>query len=118
MHRSRSNLSLVLNHRLHMHSIVPPFCFSYQVFKGMDIGSDKVSPEVRSAVPHYLLDVQDFRTWLGYSAGQFADDAEAIIPVSKSTQSTVTLGSSSGNSFQWVLKENVLYISHHVKRNI
>ena len=46
---------------------------SRQVYKGMDIGTDKVSDDVREQVPHHALDLvhPDER----YSAGQFARDA-------------------------------------------
>ncbi|MBO77864.1 MAG: tRNA (adenosine(37)-N6)-dimethylallyltransferase MiaA [Gemmatimonadetes bacterium] len=46
---------------------------SRQVYKGMDIGTDKVLDDVREQVPHHALDLvhPDER----YSAGQFARDA-------------------------------------------
>ena len=46
---------------------------SRQVYKGMDIGTDKVPDDVREQVPHHALDLvhPDER----YSAGQFARDA-------------------------------------------
>ena len=46
---------------------------SRQVYKGMDIGTDKVPDDVRGQVPHHALDLvhPDER----YSAGQFARDA-------------------------------------------
>ena len=46
---------------------------SRQVYKGMDIGTDKVPDDVRVQVPHHALDLvhPDER----YSAGQFARDA-------------------------------------------
>ena len=46
---------------------------SRQVYKGMDIGTDKVPEDVREQVPHHALDLvhPDER----YSAGQFARDA-------------------------------------------
>jgi tRNA dimethylallyltransferase len=30
---------------------------SMQVYKGLDVGTDKVSPELRKEIPHYLIDV-------------------------------------------------------------
>ena len=34
-------------------------CDSMQVYKGFDIGTDKLSPEKRENIPHYLLDIVD-----------------------------------------------------------
>lgn len=50
---------------------------SRQVYRGMDVGTDKVAPEARKAVPHHGLDVvaPDER----YSAGRFARDARRWI---------------------------------------
>ncbi len=46
---------------------------SRQVYRGMDIGTDKVSPDVRALVPHHGLDLID--PGERYSAGKFARDA-------------------------------------------
>ena len=46
---------------------------SRQVYKGMDIGTDKVPDDVREQVPHHALDLVDPDE--RYSAGQFARDA-------------------------------------------
>lgn len=46
---------------------------SRQVYRGMDIGTDKVGDEARRAVPHHGLDLVDPDE--RYSAGQFARDA-------------------------------------------
>lgn len=50
---------------------------SRQVYRGMDIGTDKVLPGERAGIPHYGIDVvnPDER----YSAGQFARDARRWI---------------------------------------
>jgi tRNA dimethylallyltransferase len=50
---------------------------SRQVYRGMDIGTDKVPAEARAAVPHHGLDIvaPDQR----YSAGRFARDARRWI---------------------------------------
>ena len=32
---------------------------SMQIYRGMDIGTDKATPEMRAAVPHHLLDLRD-----------------------------------------------------------
>lgn len=50
---------------------------SAMVYRGMDIGTAKPSPEVRAAVPHHLIDIADPAE--PYSAGRFlADAADAI----------------------------------------
>lgn len=36
-------------------------CDSVQVYKGMDIGTAKVSPLVRSEVPHHMIDIRNLR---------------------------------------------------------
>ncbi len=50
---------------------------SRQVYRGMDIGTDKVSPEHRNRVPHHGLDLRDPDEF--YSAGQFGRDARRWI---------------------------------------
>ena len=51
---------------------------SRQVYRGMDIGTDKVSDEARHRVPHHGLDLVDPDQ--RYSAGQFARDVRRWIP--------------------------------------
>ena len=50
---------------------------SRQVYRGMDIGTDKASADARTAVPHHGLDLIDPDE--RYSAGRFARDARAWI---------------------------------------
>ena len=50
---------------------------SRQVYRGMDIGTDKVSLENRNRVPHHGLDLRDPDEF--YSAGQFGRDARRWI---------------------------------------
>lgn len=50
---------------------------SAQVYRGLDIGSAKPSPEIRARVPHHLIDLVDPRE--SYSAGQFVRDATRAI---------------------------------------
>ena len=47
------------------------------VYRGLDIGTAKPTPEIRSAVPHHLIDILDPTD--SYSAGRFARDAGALI---------------------------------------
>ena len=46
---------------------------SRQVYRGLDIGSAKVTPEEQALVPHHLLDVADPRDT--YTVSQFQHDA-------------------------------------------
>jgi tRNA dimethylallyltransferase len=50
---------------------------SAMVYRGMDIGTGKPSPEVLRAVPHHLVDILDPSQ--AYSAGQFVRDARRAI---------------------------------------
>lgn len=71
----KTDLSLALAERMDIEIISMD---SRQVYKGMDIGTDKVRQEARELVPHHGLDLiaPDQR----YSAGQFARDARGWIP--------------------------------------
>jgi tRNA dimethylallyltransferase len=50
---------------------------SAQVYRGMDVGTAKPSPEDRARVPHHLLDVVD--PTQAYSAARFVADAQRAI---------------------------------------
>ncbi|HZU67132.1 MAG TPA: tRNA (adenosine(37)-N6)-dimethylallyltransferase MiaA [Ktedonobacteraceae bacterium] len=50
---------------------------SRQVYRGLDIGTAKVTPEERALVPHHLLDVADPREI--YTVSQFQQQANAAI---------------------------------------
>lgn len=50
---------------------------SAQIYRGMDIGTAKPSPDERARVPHHLIDVVD--PTAGYSAARFAVDARRLI---------------------------------------
>lgn len=50
---------------------------SMQVYRGMDIGTAKPSPEMRAEIPHHLVDVADPAE--GYSAGRFVEEAGRAI---------------------------------------
>jgi tRNA dimethylallyltransferase len=47
------------------------------VYKGMDIGTAKPTPEELAAVPHHLIDIRDPLN--AYSAAEFARDASACV---------------------------------------
>ena len=46
---------------------------SRQIYRGMDVGTDKVAADVRARVPHHGIDIRDPDE--SYSAGEFARDA-------------------------------------------
>ena len=50
---------------------------SMQLYRGMDIGTAKPTPEERAAVPHHMLDILDPDQ--AYSVSQYARDARQII---------------------------------------
>ena len=65
--KSRLALELAARHALEIVSMD-----SGQVYRGMDIGTAKPTPEERSRVPHHLIDVID--PTQSYSAGRFRAD--------------------------------------------
>lgn len=50
---------------------------SMQIYRGMDIGTAKPSPETRREIPHHLIDILD--PWEAYSVGRYVQDAEEIV---------------------------------------
>ena len=50
---------------------------SMQVYRGMDIGTAKPSPEERTRVRHHLVDIRD--PWESFSVADFIREAEAAI---------------------------------------
>ncbi len=50
---------------------------SRQVYRGLDIGTEKISPEEMRSVPHHLIDIREPSK--PYSAGDFVKDATGLI---------------------------------------
>lgn len=50
---------------------------SRQVYRGLDIGTEKIRVEEMRGVPHHLIDIRDARE--NYSAGDFVRDATRLI---------------------------------------
>lgn len=50
---------------------------SRQVYKGLDIGTEKITPEEMRGVPHHLIDIREPED--AYSAGEFVADANRLI---------------------------------------
>ncbi len=57
-------------------------CDSMQVYRGMDIGTAKPSPEEREEIPHHLIDVTEPEE--RYDVARFLRDAEATVDLVKS----------------------------------
>jgi tRNA dimethylallyltransferase len=70
----KSSLSLALAERYRGEIIN---CDSTAVYRGFDIGTDKLSVEQRRGIPHHLIDIADPTEV--YTAAQFARDAEQVI---------------------------------------
>jgi tRNA dimethylallyltransferase len=70
----KTTLSVALAHRF-AGEIVS--CDSVAVYRGLEIGSAKPSPEQRKLVPHHLLDVVDPDDF--YTAGDYSRDAREAI---------------------------------------
>ncbi len=52
-------------------------CDSTAVYRGFDIGTDKIAPADRRGIPHHLIDIADPTD--DYTAAQYARDAAAVI---------------------------------------
>lgn len=52
-------------------------CDSTAVYRGFDIGTDKIAPADRRGIPHHLIDIVDPTE--EYTAAQFAQDAARIV---------------------------------------
>src|SRR3989344_8048376 len=50
---------------------------SRQVYRGLDIGTEKITPSEQRGVPHHLIDIRDAHET--YSAGDFVADAMRLI---------------------------------------
>jgi len=64
---------------------------SMQIYKGMDIGTGKITYEEMQGIPHYMLDVVD--SYVNYSVGQYVEDAtKCITLVLKNNKTPVIVG--------------------------
>src|SRR5215813_3728145 len=52
-------------------------CDSTAVYRGLDIGTDKVAAADRRGIPHHLIDIVD--PTAEYTAAQYARDASALV---------------------------------------
>jgi tRNA dimethylallyltransferase len=64
---------------------------SMQVYKGLDIGTDKVSEEIRKEIPHYLIDVVE--PYEKFSVADFVKEADrAIEEIQKKGKFPIVVG--------------------------
>ena len=52
-------------------------CDSMQVYKRMDIGTAKPTPEERQGIPHHMIDVAE--PWEDYSVSRYCQEATAVV---------------------------------------
>ena len=52
-------------------------CDSMQVYKRMDIGTAKPTPEERQGIPHHMIDVAE--PWEDYSVSRYCREATAVV---------------------------------------
>jgi tRNA dimethylallyltransferase len=62
---------------------------SMQVYRGMDVGTAKPSPETLARIPHLMIDVAD--PWESYSAARFAGEARPYLE-KKSERPIILIG--------------------------
>lgn len=71
----KSKLSLLLSEFFDVEIISAD---SRQIFRGMNIGTDKVSAEIRAKIPHHMIDIVDPNEM--FTAGQRKRQVEELIP--------------------------------------
>ena len=60
---------------------LPSHVIGLQVFRGLDIGSAKVGPEITAAVRHHLLDVAEIDAKEKFSVADYCSLASRAIEV-------------------------------------
>jgi tRNA dimethylallyltransferase len=65
---------------------------SRQVYRGMDLGSGKVTPEEMAGIPHHLLDVADPATDIYTAADFYRDGAVALATISSRDKLPIVAG--------------------------
>lgn len=67
---------------------------SMQIYRGMDIGTAKVTQEEMAGVPHHMVDVAE--PWESYSAARFVSEADPIVQDILARGKTVILAGGTG----------------------
>ncbi len=75
----KSALALELAHHLPGPPVEIVSVDAMQVYRGMDVGTDKPSPEARAQVPHHMIDVAD--PGEAYSVARYQEEAGRVIDV-------------------------------------
>ena len=52
-------------------------CDSMQIYKGMDIGTAKPTPDEMQGIPHHMLDVVE--PWEDFSVSRYCEMADSIV---------------------------------------
>ena len=83
----KSALALGLAERYHGEIVN---CDSTAVYRGFDVGTDKLPLDQRRGIPHHLIDIVD--PTVEYSAAQYAKDAAALVrDITSAARRTVEL---------------------------
>ena len=69
-------------------------CDSMQIYRGMDIGTAKVTPEEMQGVVHHMIDVAE--PWEDYSVSRFCEAAKPIVDRLLAENKTVLLAGGTG----------------------
>ena len=67
---------------------------SMQIYRGMDIGTAKVTAEEMEGIPHHMVDVAE--PWENYSAARFVSEADAAVQDILSRGKTVIVAGGTG----------------------
>ncbi len=67
---------------------------SMQIYRGMDIGTAKVTQEEMAGIPHHMVDVAE--PWESYSAARFVSEADPIVQDILARGKTVILAGGTG----------------------
>ncbi len=80
-------------------------CDSMQVYKRMDIGTAKPSPEERQGIPHHMIDVAE--PWEDYSVSRYCADAAPIVEDIVSRGKTAIIAGGTGLYMDSLIRGNV-----------
>ena len=102
---------------------------SMQIYRHMDIGTAKPTPEDRVMVKHHMIDIVD--PWESYSTGRYIKAVESIIEGLYKTEKiplivggtglyikAMTRGIFSGPSADWTLRKELLSIEEEEKGSL
>lgn len=102
---------------------------SMQVYKDMNIGTAKPTPEERAAITHHMIDIVD--PWESYSTGKYIEAVEPIIDnIHKRGRIPIVVGGTglyikamtrgifSGPSADWNLREELLSMEKEEKGSL